>query len=97
MTKKQELLTKLLEDLSRNYPQELYEFLYTHRPSMYWELVAIEEAIDRIFLNSENNLEEFKRFLRQYWNFHKKAIRDFKTAKAGCLNLVTARNPKGNE
>ena len=88
---KAELLKRLLEDLSRIYVQGLYEFLYAYRPAMYRELVELETSIDEAYLNPETDLREFKQLLRLYWAFHVKAAREFKTAKAGVLNLTFAR------
>ena len=74
--------------LGEKYPVGLYEFLYKHKPDLYWQLVDLEDRIDQAYLNPSASTDQLKAVLREYWTFHMTAIREFKQAEQLDLNLL---------
>ncbi len=73
---KDELLRKTLEDLGRYYPTGLYEFLFKHKYDLYERLHEVECDIDKAYL--AGTVDDLKLALREYWNLHRIAIKEFK-------------------
>jgi hypothetical protein len=92
---KQELLARTLDDLGKQYPVGLYEYLYKQRQDLYSQLLDLEEKIDRAFLSG--TIDDLKSGLREYWTFHIHAIREFKRQEHLTLNFSQARQEMAEE
>lgn len=92
---KEELLKRTLEDLGKQYPIGLYEYLFKHRHEVYSELTRLEEAVDRAFLSG--TVGELKAVLRDYWKLHIEAIKEFKEVGQSDFNLPVARKEMQEE
>ncbi len=89
---KEELLNHTLEDLGRVYPNGLYEYLFKYQKNLFTQLMTIEKRIDQIYLNPDTTTNELKLVLREYWNLHVKAIKEFKQVKnISLMNLAKIR------
>ena len=88
---KEHILNEVLRLLSEKYPVGLYEFLYKHKPDLYWQLVDLEDRIDQAYLNPSASTDQLKAVLREYWTFHMTAIKEFKQIGELSLNLSQAR------
>lgn len=86
---REELLKRTLEDLGKIYPPGLYEYLYKQRREAYEELLHLEERIDGSFLSG--SIEVLKAALRDYWQFHTTAIKEFKNIDQLSFDLPKAR------
>lgn len=86
---KEELLKRTLEDLGKQYPIGLYEYLHECHREVYDEIVRLEEGIDKAFL--AGTTEELKSVLRDYWKLHMEGIKEFKQREGSNLNLSLAR------
>lgn len=75
---KDELIKRTLEDLGKQYPVGLYEYLYECRREAYNAILWVEDKIDQTFLTG--TVEGMKAALRDYWRLHMEAIKQFKQA-----------------
>lgn len=96
MTKEQ-LLTRTLEDLRKQYQVGLYEYLFKCRSDLYHQLIALENRIDRICLDPNADIEQLKAVLRDYWKLRMTAIKEFKNVEQLALNLPSARQEMQEE
>jgi hypothetical protein len=86
---REELLTRLMDDLNKRYPIGLYEYLYEHCPELHNELLNLEDRIDQTSLNPSASIDQLKAVLREYWTFHMKAIKE--STRIGKLDLSQAK------
>jgi hypothetical protein len=86
---KDELLRKTLEDLGRYYPTGLYEFLFKHKYDLYERLQEVECQIDQAYLTG--TVDDLKLALREYWNLHRIAIKEFNNTTALNIDIEEIR------
>lgn len=86
---KEELLKRTLEDLGKQYPIGLYEFLYECHREAYNEILQVEDRIDQTFLTG--TVEGLKAVLRDYWKIHMQAIKEFQSRGQLTFNLQVAK------
>ncbi len=59
---KDEILTRLMDDLNKRYPVGLYEYLFKHCPDLYKQLLDLEDRIDQTYLDPNASIDQLKRF-----------------------------------
>ena len=94
---KEELLTRTLEDLGKQYSIGLYEFLFKYLPDLYKQLIDLENRVDQTYLNPNESIDQLKAVLREYWQFHISAIIEFKQIPEIDINIARTREEMTEE
>jgi hypothetical protein len=94
---KEALLNRTLEDLGKQYPVGLYEYIFKCRCDLYGQLVDLENRVDRIYLDPNADIDQLKAVLRDYWKLHITAIKEFTNIGQLAFNLSVARQEMQEE
>ena len=94
---KEELLTRTLEDLGKQYSIGLYEFLFKHHPDPYRQLIDLEDRIDQTYLNPSASIDQLKAVLREYWTLHMTTIEEFMQRVQLNLNPLQVKEEMAEE
>jgi len=88
---KEEMIKKTLEQLNQFYPVGLYDWMYLNNKTDYLRLIDIENNIDSLLIN-DGSQDQLKQLLIEFWQIHKKNIREFDKSNEN----IDLKNPKLN-